>query len=358
MDTAKYMVFDDLMEGAQVISPEWKYVYVNQSLTSHGKYRREQLLGHTMMERYPGIEKTDMFTHLRDCMQNKVPHRLLNEFVFPDGSSAWFDLRMQAVPEGVLVLSFDITAQVRMEKQLEKNLEEQQQMMEQISRQKMQLEDFCQIIAHNLRAPLSNLSLLNEMVTTAASMEEKLQYLDKQKPVIDFLHEVLEELMEALQVKQDATVRSQSIDVQKEIGRVTELLSAEIIRSGAEVTTDVTELPTFRYPQKYFDSIVFNLLSNALKYRSPDRPPRIHLRTYRQAGALYLQVRDNGLGLDLKKHGDKLFRLRKTFHKHPDAKGFGLFITKTQVEAMGGNIRVESEPGQGSTFVVKLNPAS
>ncbi|HLU90792.1 MAG TPA: ATP-binding protein, partial [Cyclobacteriaceae bacterium] len=105
---------------------------------------------------------------------------------------------------------------------------------------------------------------------------------------------------------------------------------------------------------KYFSSILHNLISNALKYRSPDRKSEISITTTRIKDTVLLSVKDNGLGIDTVKHKDNLFKIRKVFHRHPDAKGFGLFITKTQVEARGGEIWVESEPGQGSTFFIKF----
>src|SRR5690606_15900558 len=109
------------------------------------------------------------------------------------------------------------------------------------------------------------------------------------------------------------------------------------------------------FPKKYIDSIFFNILSNALKYRSDKRNPHITVKSYKKNGWIHLEFSDNGLGIDLKKHGDKLFGLRKTFHDHPNAKGFGLFITKAQIEAMDGAIAVKSTPDQGSVFTIKLN---
>ncbi|OPZ98601.1 MAG: Sensor protein kinase WalK [Bacteroidetes bacterium ADurb.Bin408] len=93
---------------------------------------------------------------------------------------------------------------------------------------------------------------------------------------------------------------------------------------------------------------------NALKFYSPERRPEIYIRAFHIRGYVCLSVRDNGLGIDLKKNGNKVFKLRKTFHNHPESKGFGLFITKTQVESMNGKISVKSTVNEGSTFTVKL----
>jgi PAS domain S-box-containing protein len=101
--------FDNMMEGCQIIGFDWSYLYVNDSVVKHGHQRKENLLGRTMMEIYPGIEKTEMFGFLARCMSERVPHQMENEFNFPDGSTGWFELSIQPVPEGIFILSIDIT---------------------------------------------------------------------------------------------------------------------------------------------------------------------------------------------------------------------------------------------------------
>ncbi len=99
------------------------------------------------------------------------------------------------------------------------------------------------------------------------------------------------------------------------------------------------------------------MITNAIKYSSPDRAPVIQLSTEKIPGFIVLSVKDNGLGIDLEKFGERLFGMYVTFHKHKDARGFGLYITKNQVEAMDGRIEVESKPGEGSTFKIYFKHA-
>jgi PAS domain S-box-containing protein len=107
---------DNMMEGCQIIGFDWRYLYVNDAATRHGYQTREALLGHTMMEVYPGIENTEMFAALRRCMNERTSHQMKNEFTYPDGTKAWFELSIQPVPEGIFILSIDITARKRAEK--------------------------------------------------------------------------------------------------------------------------------------------------------------------------------------------------------------------------------------------------
>lgn len=108
-----YALFNALLEGVQIISPEWKYLFVNDTVLKHARKSWEDLLGRTMMEVYPGIENTAMFTTLREVMASRMPARMENEFTYPDGQQGWFELSIQPWPDGVLILSMDITAAKR-----------------------------------------------------------------------------------------------------------------------------------------------------------------------------------------------------------------------------------------------------
>ena len=106
---------DNLMEGFQLIGFDWRYLYVNEAVVKHSKYKKEELLGYTMMEKYPGIEKTPLFDILKICMKERVPEFFENEFTYPDGSKGWFELRIQPVPEGLFILSIDISERKKSE---------------------------------------------------------------------------------------------------------------------------------------------------------------------------------------------------------------------------------------------------
>src|SRR5690606_20168153 len=131
------------------------------------------------------------------------------------------------------------------------------------------------------------------------------------------------------------------------------LQTEEILASGACLVADL-QVPSVYLPKVYAESILHNFISNALKYRSTERQPKVEVRSWEEGEDIFLSVSDNGLGMDLKRVVDKLFGLYKTFHFHKQAKGMGLYLTKMQVEALGGDISVQSELGNGSTFTVCL----
>ena len=217
-----------------------------------------------------------------------------------------------------------------------------------------QLVDFCNIVSHNLRAPLANIMMLVDYIESNENTEERMEVFGKIKPVIDHLSEVFNELVESVQVRQDTGVKSDKIDLEAAFDKVALTFDTEILAYDAKITRDFSAAPHIYFPAKYVDSILMNLLSNSLKYKSPDRVPEIIFKSWPEGESVFLSVSDNGLGIDLVMHKDNLFKIRKVFHKHPDAKGFGLFMVKTQVDAMGGKIWAESTPDVGSTFFIEF----
>lgn len=272
--------------------------------------------------------------------------------VMEDGRIKWINAigTPKVMPEGNIlwnILALDVSARKKAEELLEKNLHL-------LTYQNTQLVDFCNIVSHNLRSPLVNISMLIEFIEESESEEERMDFLEKLKPVIEHLNQTFEELVESIQIKNDYEVLSEKIEIEECYAQVIAGFEGEIHRSQALIEKDFSEAPVIYYPHKYFISILNNLISNSFKYRSPERKLEVMVKTIKKGKSIILSVQDNGLGIDLKKHKENLFKIRKVFHRHPDAKGFGLFITKTQVEVMKGKIWVESTPNVGSTFFVEF----
>lgn len=223
-----------------------------------------------------------------------------------------------------------------------------------LTHQKKQLEDFCNIISHNLRAPLVNISMLVEMVAENTTNEDNIIFLEKLDKAAKNLNETFNELVESIQITQDTEIPHEEIELKSFTNGIIDSLQGEINKSQAIIEMDFSQAPKLCYPVNYMRSILQNLISNSLKYSSPERRPIIKINSKIKNDSVIISISDNGLGLDLNKHSENLFKIRKVFHDHPAAKGFGLFITKSQVTALGGKIWMESEPDVGSTFHVEL----
>ena len=237
-----------------------------------------------------------------------------------------------------------------------KNAKTEQEILSlQLQKKNQQLLNFAHITSHNLRSPVSNLNSLLWLYKESQTNEEKALLFEKFETVIHNLSETLNELVDALKIQEDTDKKREVLLFEEVFKKVKESMVGKILETEAVVSYNFTKAPTIEYPRLYLESILQNLLSNSLKYKSPNRTPVIHVETLFQNGILTLKFSDNGMGIDLKRNADKLFGLNKTFHKHAEAKGVGLFITKTQVEAMGGSITANSEVDKGSVFTIFFN---
>lgn len=172
---------DTLIEGFQLISFDWRYLYVNDAVVKHSKYTREELLGYTMMEKYPGIEKTPMFDLLKQCMKERRSDCFENEFTYPDNSKGWFELRIQPVSEGLFVLSIDITER----KKVEENR------IEYING----LEQMLFITSHKVRQPITQIMGMSELLNKSQSTREDLLLItDYMKVAVNSLDSFTKEL--------------------------------------------------------------------------------------------------------------------------------------------------------------------
>jgi light-regulated signal transduction histidine kinase (bacteriophytochrome) len=282
-----------------------------------------------------------------------------------DGTVYWVDttiipfLNQDGNPYQFVAIQSDITLRRKAEEQIAKINEELEYKVIERTRvlelQNTRLVDFCNIVSHNLRAPLINIAMLvdyiGEQVHDKAAQDEALL---KIKPVISHLNEVFDELVESIQVNQDTEIISDQIILKDCLDAVLAGFENQIESYGADVRINFSAVPVMYYPQKYMDSIFTNLISNALKYKSAVKNPVINIKTEKLGQNVVLSIADNGLGIDMNMAKDRIFKIRKVFHKHPDARGFGLFITKTQVECMGGRIWVDSQVDKGSTFFIEF----
>ena len=228
-------------------------------------------------------------------------------------------------------------------------------MVRQLTKQNRQLEDFTHILSHNVRGPISSLTTLLTMLESADSPEEKSEIMDMLKMSSKSLEDLLNELKEVINATHVRGIESQENDLEQVINDAEGLLRGEIVQTKATIVRNLEGWSKIYYPKIYLESIVMNLMSNALKYRSESRLPVITIETILVNGLYTLKFSDNGAGIDLVKHKDNIFKLYKTFHPTKPGKGLGLFMTKSQIEAMGGTLAIESQPNVGTTFTIVFN---
>ena len=224
--------------------------------------------------------------------------------------------------------------------------------IEALSKQNNQLSNFAHIVSHNLRSHSGNLEMLCYLYDKEEKQEEREQLVDNIKKISQGLNTTIGHLSEIVMATQDINRNVKKLSFQEVLGQTEQILERQITNTHARVESDFTACPLVEYPPAYLDSIFLNMVSNAIKYRRPGQPPIVKVKSCKKQGRACLTFEDNGRGMDLQQHGEKLFGLYKTFHGNEDAHGVGLFLTKSQVEAMGGEINVESEVGKGTTFTI------
>jgi len=223
------------------------------------------------------------------------------------------------------------------------------------SLQNKKLIDFAHIISHNLRSHAANFSMLLEFLVSEKSESERVKIEDMLVKAADGLLETLDNLNEVVAIRTNTKLSKKSVFLKKAVHKVGNDLTNLLQTHKALVINEIPDEIKVKVVAEYLESILMNFISNGVKYKDPSRDPIIKLKTSVENDLLVLIVEDNGLGIDLERHGDKLFGMYKTFHQNEDARGIGLYITKNQIEAMNGKVVVESEVGIGTTFKIYFN---
>lgn len=246
----------------------------------------------------------------------------------------------------IVATNQDATAQVRASQERERLITEL------IERNKA-LEQFAYIVSHNLRAPVANLMSLTDMSTdTDLSEADRNEINIGLKQSVTKIDQIINDLNEIFQSKQHLYDHKETVELQAIINDIQFSIKDLIIREKVTIHCNFSENCTVYTTRLYLYSILFNIILNAIKYRKPDVPPVINVTGTHQNGSLNVTIIDNGRGIDLQRYGDKLFGLYKRFDYTVEGRGIGLYMVKTQVEALGGRIEVESQPGDGSQFSV------
>lgn len=304
------------------------------------------------IEFYPGAAREHIMRTVQEAIDHGTPFDTTLPFVTAKGNARW--VRSMGTAEmrfGRTVRLYGIFQDVTPAMEYQQSLEK---MIAELTAQKQQLQEFNRIVSHNVRSPLANQVMLLDLLENSPTEAEKAELLGNLRAVTTSLLELSDNLVRVIESNASLRVQREPVSVGEVLRRVLTLLDAEVKASGACVESDLAAWDRIHYVRIYLESILLNLLSNALKYAHPDRPLRIGVRTDWQDDRPTLTVQDNGRGIDLERYGEKLFKLGQTFHRDVAGKGVGLFMIKTQVEALGGRIAVESHSGEGSTFTVQF----
>ena len=227
-------------------------------------------------------------------------------------------------------------------------------MMQELISINADLKQFSYITSHNLRSPLSNIEGIIGLFDFDENDVHNRQLVDMLKTTTEQLHTTIEDLTQILIIKNNAHADATYLNVEETFNQVAETYTHSINEVGGEVFKNFKSSPV-KLKKVFLESIFTNLISNAIKYRSNQRNLIIQVEsTDEEDHYVNIKFSDNGIGIDLDRHKGKIFGLYQRFHDNIEGKGLGLFIIKSQIEATGGSIVVESTPNVGTTFFIRL----
>ncbi|TWR27551.1 PAS domain-containing protein [Mucilaginibacter pallidiroseus] len=215
------------------------------------------------------------------------------------------------------------------------------------------LQNFAYMVSHNLRSHAGNLAFMVDLYENDLT-EDRDEIFGHIKTISGSLSATMSHLDEVVRIQSDIQMGLKDVKFVDMLTNSMRGLSANIQQSEAVIDADFSRCQQIAYIPAYLESIFHNMITNAIKYQHPKRKPVIVIKSFIENNKVFLTFQDNGLGIDLKRHGEDIFGMYKTFHQHKDAKGIGLFITRNQVEALGGSINVESTLNNGTKFTIML----
>lgn len=238
-----------------------------------------------------------------------------------------------------------------LEDEVSKRTEDLQNANEELIRQNNQLEQFAFMTAHNLRAPLARILGLANILKLTQDPSDHMRIMTEMVTATRDMDAAIHDLNAILDIDKH-TSNIQEVKLQDALTRVIKALEREISETRIQINTNFTAAQSVMAVQAYIESILFNLISNSIKYRNPEVAPVVMIETSSTETHVCLRLTDNGLGIDLNQHRDNIFNLYKRFHLHTEGKGLGLYLIKTQMQALGGDVEVDSQPLKGATFTL------
>ncbi len=345
-----YQRFFELSQDLLCIAgPDGYFKRVNPAVSA--------LLGYSADELYS--RPIDTFVHPDDNQATRSSRQSLakatlrnfeNRYLTKGGEVVWLAWTSQLIEDSGLI--FGVAKNVTQRKRLEA---ERLALLEELTAINSDLTALTLTTSHDLRSPLNNLLMVSDLLEVdRISDPETVELIEVLRRSADVLHVNLNKYVDALSTPSGGSPPREIVCLSASLGTVAESISSLIASSGTTLESDFSRLDHLVLNTAMLESILLNLITNAIKYARPGVPPRIRIQADQAGDAYHLIVSDNGLGLDLPTVGDRLFGLNQTFHSHADSKGVGLYLVHRHVTTVGGRISVDSTVGEGTAFTISF----
>jgi PAS domain S-box-containing protein len=329
-----------------------KIIFANQAFSKMSGYKATEVIGNTPLlfngensdkkelEKLINAVKTEKATNIETISYKK------------NGDEYWVSFSMIPIfdKDGKLSHWISIQKDVTDQKIQEK---EKEQLIRELTQNNKDLKQFSYITSHNLRAPLSNLTGLLNLIEDIPIENSDLQLiLNGFTKSTHLLNETINDLVKVVIIKDNPSIQKEEVLFSEVFESVFNQLNYLINLHQPILKINLEKDSLSNINKAYLESIILNLLTNAIKYRNPSKKLKISISTKEKEDQTILTFEDNGIGIDIERNKDKIFGLYQRFHNYPDSKGLGLYLVKSQVETMGGTIDVQSEVDKGTKFTL------
>lgn len=331
-----------------------KIVYVNPAFSLMTGYQAFEIIGQSPDILKGSKTNPEAISEMINSIRNQQENILEMICYKRDGKEFWLRFTMIPIFNNEEQLSHWISIQKDVTDS--KNQErEKEQLITELTKKNTDLKQFSYITSHNLRAPLSNLTGLLNLVEDIKIDDEELQdILNGLSTSTHLLNDTINDLTKVMVIKETPNIAKEQVSIAQVFEKVCTQTKILLNTINHNIITDFKKEADFEINKSYIESIFTNLLTNSIKYKSVNTQLIIEISASLVNEETMIIFKDNGIGIDLDRNKDKVFGLYQKFHSYPDSKGLGLYLVKSQVEAMGGIITIESEVSVGTKFVMKF----
>jgi PAS domain S-box-containing protein len=331
-----------------------KIIYVNDPLIKMTGYSIKELIGQSpRMFQGRNSDKKELDKIRKAISNSKECHAEIVNYK-KNGEEFWVNMVISPVINELGIATHFIA--------IEKNVTERklyeierEHIIAELSQNNKDLKQFSYVTSHNLRSPIANLlgltSLLDHYKIPNKSLKQILDGIKQSALIFD---DTVKDLTKVLIIKEQTNIVKEQISLTEITNNTLSQLSITVDDNDVKVNYNYKNAPFVNFTKAYLESVFQNLFTNSIKYKSPKRKLKINITSNESPNYIILKFIDNGIGIDTELHKEKLFKLYQRFHDNPDGKGLGLYLIKSQIEALGGSIAIESKVDVGTTFIIKF----
>lgn len=345
--------FDTAYSPFVILDQELFFIDINQAAAKILKTNRQLFVGKHLLEVFPNLIGTAYYQSCKKVIQTGISTGFDQVAFHTDKGIFKFNLKIFKIDNGIGISTLDITHMSNAIDKLKATQANLQSVNKNLQRKNKALEDLSYITAHDLKAPLANLRSLFDMMLSENAITDSGKYLfEKVEMVTKAMTDKLNALNKVIGLKAHADRAKEKLHFSMIVEKVKAMHSQEIIKNRIIIKEDYSKCNEITYDPIQFESVLHNLISNAIKYRHDRRRPQICLKTDKIQNKIVLTIKDNGVGFDKDTAPDKIFGLFKRMHTHVEGLGVGLYMTHSIISNNGGHIEVASETNKGTEFKI------